>query len=110
MFQYWPRLNTRNEMGTKKKRLGPTTLSLKASRRTINVTRKQTCMRYIIATLSKAVAVPSNNMAIRGKNTLCSKCWRQRSETLNVPDDSLSKKGTIVQVSPKGTSTPNDRT
>src|SRR4051812_42504951 len=65
-----------------------------------------THMRYISARLLYSVATPSKSIAIRGKNILCSRCCAKRSDIVNSPANSLSKRGTINYGSPKTTLTP----
>jgi len=110
MFSYCLKLNTRNEIGTKKRSHGLLVPALNARTRTANVTRKQTCMRYISATLSYPVMRPNKNSTPLGKNILCSLCWAKKSDRLNVPEDHSPKIRTIDHASKKTTLTPNVRT
>src|SRR5919112_608405 len=109
MFLYCLRLKMRSAMGTKTKSNEDRILilSMKASKRTSKVTKKQACMRYISATLSYLVAMPNKRYTILGKNGRCALCWLQRSDTCSVPENHLSKRGTTVHASPSTTLTPN---
>jgi hypothetical protein len=61
MFLYCLRLKMRSEMGTKRKSHEDRILilSMKARKRITNVTKKQTCMSYISATLAPFVMLPN---------------------------------------------------
>src|SRR5215204_2507337 len=110
MFSYCLKLKTSKEMGTKSKSRDGLMYALKASKRMNSVTRKHACIRYISATLSYLVAMLSKNSTPLGKNILCSRCWRKKSDTASVPEDHFSKRRNIDHASPKTTLTPNART